>query len=71
MSLEVEERIRRNLQYKTFDKLLTNTHGGDYVGMYKWLMSDDFKKQFKEKWKHDQFISDFVNWSRNRGISFE
>lgn len=69
--MEIEEGIRRSYQYKTFDRLLEKTHGGDYIGMHEWVMSDHCKNQFKTKFNHDQFVTDFVNWSRNRGISYE
>lgn len=71
MSLEMEERIRRSITYKTFDKLLRNTHGGDFIEMHSWIMSKKCIDQFETKFKHDQFVNDFVSWSRNRNISFE
>ncbi len=71
MPIDMHERVRRAMQYKTFDKLLEKTHGGDYMGMHEWIMSEHCSEQFSTKFKHDQFITDFVNWSRNRGITYE
>ena len=69
--MEIQERVRRSLQYKQFDQLLEKTHGGDYMGMHEWVMSQELIDQFSSKFRHDQFVTDFVNWSKNRGITFE
>ena len=67
MPLDKEERVRRSLNYKEFDRVLTETHGGDLIEMYEWAMDYD-NSQFETKFIHDQFITDFHRWMRNRGI---
>ena len=57
--------------YRKFDELLEKTHGGDYIGMHEWVVSKELANQFPKKFDHDQLVTDFVNWSKNRGISFE
>ena len=59
---------RRSKNYITFDKLLTKSHGGDLLEMYSWVMTD-MKLQFKIKYEHDEFVTDFHNWMHNRKIS--
>lgn len=68
--MQIHERVRRSIQYKLFDELLKK-HGGDYMGMHEWIMSKELIDQFSSKFRHDQFVTDFVNWSKNRGITFE
>ena len=41
------------------------------MGMHEWIMSKELIDQFSSKFRHDQFVTDFVNWSKNRGITFE
>ena len=69
--MDFQEGMRRSYQYKLFDRLLEKTHGGDYMGMHQWIMSKECSDQFSTKYRHDQFVTDFVNWSKNRGITFE
>ena len=71
MPIDIAEGVRRNKQYEMLDDMLTNSHGGDYMGMHVWVMSKHCIEQFETKFKHDQFVTDFVNWSRNRGITYE
>lgn len=59
---------RRSQNYKTFDKLLQDTHGGDLEDMYGWVLTK-VKKQFKTQYEYDQFLTDFNNWMLNRKIS--
>tara|TARA_R100000152_G_C6778849_1_gene209891 strand:- start:2539 stop:2772 length:234 start_codon:yes stop_codon:yes gene_type:complete len=61
------EWARRNFNYKQFDKILTETHGGDINEMYQHIIESD--EQFESKFQHDQFLTDFIHWMKNRGIS--
>ncbi len=65
------EGYRLHLQYKMFDKMISESYGGEYDAMYAFIFSKDCSKQFPEKYLHDCLISDFIKWSRNRGVLSE
>ena len=67
-NLEVEYG-RRSIVYDMFDKMLRKTHGGDLEEMYEWVFSKECESQWATKRIHDNFITDFHNWMRNRQIS--
>ncbi len=54
-----------------FDKMISESYGGEYDAMYAFIFSKDCSKQFPEKYLHDCLISDFIKWSRNRGVLSE
>lgn len=58
---------RRSINYKTFDDLLTDEFGGDIADMHEFILGAE--KQFDQKFQHDQWITDFINWMKNRKIT--
>lgn len=67
-NLEVEYG-RRSIVYDMFDKMLRKTHGGDLEEMYMWIFSKHCIEQFEAKATHDQYVTDFHRWMKNRQIS--
>tara|TARA_Y100000310_G_C20049397_1_gene519849 strand:- start:219 stop:452 length:234 start_codon:yes stop_codon:yes gene_type:complete len=58
---------RRSFNYKQFDFILSDCFGGDIEEMHMWVIS--IEVQFKTKFEHDQFLTDFKHWMQNRKIS--
>ena len=57
----------RSFNYSQFDDLLKTDFGGDITDMYEYILESE--EQFEEKFQHDQFINDFINWMKNRKIT--
>jgi|8_EtaG_2_1085327.scaffolds.fasta_scaffold96379_2 hypothetical protein len=58
---------RRSFNYSQFDSLLEIDFGGDITSMHEYILESEW--QFEEKFQHDQFINDFINWMKNRKIT--
>ena len=64
-TLFMNEKYRIKKNCEMFDKMLNESHNGDFIDMHDWILSNHCKDQFDENGYY-HWIKDFMYWATNR-----